>query len=167
LIQADSRASIIAGTYYERFAKKLDWVPEPGETFRLVEAGNHCQGAIFLDGERLFSADLERVIDRISHCVPGFFVGRYDIRYQSEQALREGRDFQIIELNGVSSEATNIYDPRNSLKRAYRTLFRQWEIIFAIADQNRKLGSPATPLQTVWKNWMRYRREAAAYTVSD
>jgi len=108
LIHADSRASIIAGIYCERFAKKLDWVPDPGETFRLVEAGNHCQGAIFQDGERLFSADLERVIDRISHSVPGFFVGRYDIRYQSERALREGRDFQIIELNGVSSEATSI-----------------------------------------------------------
>jgi membrane protein DedA with SNARE-associated domain len=167
LIRGDSRASILAHVYLERFAAGRERVPGPGETVRLVEAGNHCQGAIFLDGWRLYSPELEEAIDRISLSVPGFFVGRYDLRYASEEALRRGEGFQIVELNGVSSEATSIYDQANSLWKAYSTLFDQWKIIFAIADQNRKRGLTATPLATVWKNWSQYRREAALYPASD
>jgi hypothetical protein len=167
LIRCDSRASILANVYLQRFANERRRILAAGETIRLVEAGNHCQGAIFLDGHRLYSSELEETIDRISCGVPGFFVGRYDIRYVSEESLQAGRGFQIVELNGVSSEATNIYDPAYSLWKAYGTLFRQWEIIFAIGDQNRKRGLKATPLSAAWKNWTRYRQEAAAYPASD
>jgi len=167
LIRSDPRASIVAATYLERFGDTRGRVLAAGESFRLVEAGNHCQGAIFLDGGRLFSAELERTIDEVSRSVHGFFVGRYDIRYGSEESLKKGRDFQIIELNGASSEATNIYDPNNSLLKAYQILFRQWEIIFAVADQNRKRGLHPVSLKTIWKNWAQYRQQSALYPVSD
>ena len=124
-------------------------MPGPGETVRLVEAGNHCQGAIFLDGWRLDSPELEETIDRISQSVPGFFVGRYDLRYASEEALRRGEGFQIVELNGTSSEATNIYDPANSLCKAYRILFRQWSLLFQIGAANRRRGHLPLPLTTL------------------
>jgi len=167
LIRADPRASILAGIYLRRFASEKTRVVAADERFKLVEAGNHCQGAIFLDGRRLHSAALERKIDEISQSVRGFFVGRYDVRYSSDDALRAGRDFQIIELNGASSEATNIYDPANTLWSAYRTLFRQWEIIFAIADENRKRGLRPAFLKTIWENWARYQRRSAIQPVSD
>ena len=167
LIRRDPRASIVAGTYLQRFQSQKDRVLAAGEVLKLVEAGNHCQGAIFLDGKSLYSEQLEKRIDTISKSVPGFFVGRYDLRYASEDALRDGRDFQIIELNGVSSEATNIYDPSNSLWSAYRTLFRQWEIIFAIAQENRSQGLPPASLKTIWENWSSYQRRPAVLHVSD
>ena len=138
-----------------------------GESFRLVEAGNHCQGAIFLDGGRFQSVALQKRIDKISQSIPGFFVGRFDVRYSSEDALREGRDFEIIELNGASSEATSIYDPRNSLRNAYRTLFRQWEIVFAIADENRRRGLQTMSVRTILEKFSQYRRQAALHPVSD
>lgn len=167
LIRRDPRASIVARTYLQRFDSQRNRVLAAGERLKLVEAGNHCQGAIFLDGGRLYSTELEKQIDEISISVPGFFVGRYDVRYASEDALRAGRDFQIIELNGISSEATSIYDPANSLWSAYRTLFRQWEIIFAIAAENRSLGVAPAALRTTWDNWTGYQRRAVVYPVSD
>jgi len=167
LIRADSRASLLSGKYLHRFASEKARVLAAGESFRLVEAGNHCQGAIFLDGGRLLSITLARRIDEISQSIPGFFVGRFDVRYSSEEALREGRDFQIIELNGASSEATNIYDPRNSLWNAYRTLFRQWEIVFAIADENRRRGLQTMSVRTILEKFSQYRRQAALHPVSD
>ena len=137
-----------------------------GEPLQLVQAGNHCQGAVFLDGDRLLSNELERTIDDLSTSIQSFFVGRYDVRYASEEGLRMGRDFKIVELNGASAEP-NIYDPDNSLRNAYRTLFRHWEIIFAIADENRRRGVPYTSLTTIWRNWSRYRERSAHYPVSD
>jgi len=167
LIRADPRASLVASTYLQRFASEKTRILSAGDSFKLVEAGNHCQGAIFLDGGRLFSETLEKRIDEISQSISGFFVGRFDIRYSSEDALREGRDFQIIELNGASSEATNIYDPRNSLWNAYRTLFQQWEIVFAIADENRKRGLRAMPVRTILEKLSLYRKQTALHPVSD
>jgi hypothetical protein len=167
LIRRDSRASLVAAVYLKRFAADRGKVLASGETWRLVEAGNHCQGAIFLDGARLFTPELERTLDAVARSVSGFFVGRFDIRYPSEEALGRGQDFQIIELNGASSEATNIYDPHNSVLKAWRTLFRQWEIIFAIANQNRKRGLRPTPWRIVWREWVGYRKQAALYSVSD
>lgn len=167
LIRKDPRASLVAETYLQRFAADRNKVLAEGDRLRLVEAGNHCQGAVFLDGGRMWSAALERRIDEISRSIRGFYVGRYDIRFESEEALRNGIGFQIIELNGASSEATNIYDPQNSLRSAYSTLFRQWEIIFAIADENRKRGLRLTPVSEVWRNWVRYQQRAAVQSLSD
>jgi hypothetical protein len=70
-------------------------------------------------------------------------------------------------LNGAASEATNIYDARNSVFAAYRTLFRQWDLVFAIGAANRKRGcAPASPL-LVWREWRKYARQAATFPEAD
>lgn len=167
LIESDARARLISTTYSKRFAGRWNEVLPDGETLRLVEAGNHAQGCIFRDGMRLNSLELEARIDEISQKISGFYVGRYDIRFSSEEDLRAGRHFQIIELNGAASEATSIYDARNSLWSAYRTLFRQWELVFAIGAANRARGFAPTKISLVWKTWREYSRMAATYPSAD
>jgi hypothetical protein len=81
--------------------------------------------------------------------------------------LRAGKNFQIIELNGAASEATNIYDAQNSLATAYRTLFRQWDLVFAIGAANRRRGCATTKLSLVWRKWREYGRLAASYPPAD
>src|SRR4029079_10454346 len=115
LIERDPRARFIAQTYLKRFASRRDEVLKSGEVLKLVEAGNHAQGCIFRDGIRLCTPELERRIDQISQSLSGFFIGRYDIRFSNEEELRAGKNFQIIVLNGAASEATSIYDSRNSI----------------------------------------------------
>jgi hypothetical protein len=106
-------------------------------------------------------------IDVISQKVDGFFIGRYDIRFANEGDLRAGKNFQIIELNGAASEATSIYDARNSLWSAYRTLFRQWDMVFAIGAENRKRGCATTKLPLLWREWRNYSLLAATYPAAD
>src|SRR5258707_6764741 len=103
-----------------------------------------------------FCAALAARIDEISKKLVGFFIGRYDIRYQSEDELLAGQNFQIIELNGAASEATSIYDARNSLFSAYQTLFRQWDLVFAIGAENRAHGIKAAHPLEIWKAWRHY-----------
>lgn len=139
LLEKDERASLISSTYMRRFSALHGRVLPSGHQIRLVEAGNHCQGCIFRDGSDLISEGLHARIDEISRRIPGFFIGRYDIRYSSEEDLARGK-FKIIELNGAASEATNIYDETNSLLSAYRTLYRQWELVFRIGSANHDRG---------------------------
>jgi hypothetical protein len=138
-----------------------------GEPLKLVEAGNHAQGCIFRDGMRLNSPALEQCIDEISRRLTGFFIGRYDIRYASEEDLRAGRNFQIVELNGAAAEAASIYDSRNSLLSAYRTLFRQWDLVFAIGTENRARGCVPMKISDCWREWRHYSALAATYPAAD
>jgi membrane protein DedA with SNARE-associated domain len=167
LIEADSRARLIAQTYLERFASAVGQILPQGESLRLVEAGNHCQGCIFKEGEDLYSEELRNAFDQISQKLPGFYIGRYDVRYRSDDELRAGKEFQIIELNGAASEATNIYDEGNSLWSAYNTLYRQWKLVFQIGAANRSRGHrPVSPLAVI-RDWMEFSRQAMEYPLAD
>src|SRR5262249_37303032 len=146
LIWTHPRYRMQADTFAARHRDPLGRVLDAGEAFPLAIAGNHCQGTMFRDGGHLVTPALERRIDEIAQAYPGFFVGRFDIRYSDVDAFTRGEDVAIVELNGVTAESTNIYDPAGSLLCAYRTLFRQWAIIFAIGAANRRAGAPTSSL---------------------
>jgi hypothetical protein len=167
LIKADPRAQLIAHTYLKRFGAEAERVITRGEQFRLVEAGNHCQGCEFRDGSELFTRELLEALDSVSQNLRGFFVGRFDVRYWSDDDLRRGRNLQIIELNGAASEATHIYDSRNSLWSAYRTLFRQWRTVYAIGAANRRLGSCPPSPYAVWRDWREFATQACELPLAD
>lgn len=167
LVQHDARARLLTGLYLTRLEARRPEVIAAGEVVKLVEAGNHAQGCIFRDGSHLWSEVLEQRVDDISQRLKGFYVGRFDIRYASADDLRAGLNFQIVELNGAASEATNIYDPRNSLRSAYRTLFRQWEIVFEIGAFNRHLGTQPLGLSELWSAWRETRSRIATYPAAD
>jgi membrane protein DedA with SNARE-associated domain len=136
LVLADRRASAIARVYLKRDA---DRVPVAGERVRLVEIGSHCRGAIFLDGGRYETPALRVSVDEVAQSHLGFYFGRFDLRTPSVDDFRAGR-LQVLELNGVSAEATHIYDPSVSVCEAYRVLFRQWRLAFEIGAANCAAG---------------------------
>lgn len=140
LIWRHPRFRMQAATFLSRHHDAKDHILACGETFELALAGNHCQGTMFRDGAHLITPALERAIDEIAKSFDGFYFGRFDVRYSDVAQFKMGRDITVIELNGVTSESTNIYDPGWSLRRAYRTLMRQWTILFEIAAANAARG---------------------------
>lgn len=139
----------------------MDRVPAPGESVILEERGNHCHGCEFTDGGHLETPALAAAIEQVSRGIDGFFFGRYDIRGPTTEDIRAGR-FKVIELNGVSSEATNVYDPQNTLRSAYGTLFRQWELAFRIGAANRAGGARPTPVLPLLGRLLRHFRPSGA-----
>jgi hypothetical protein len=140
LIEEHPRFNRQAGVFFERHRASLARVLGAGERLALGEIGNHCQGTLFRDGEALRSADLDARIDEISREVPGFFVGRFDVRYSNVERFMAGDDLSIIELNGVTAEPTDVYDPRRTLLSSYRALFEQWRLVFEIGAANLARG---------------------------
>ncbi len=132
-----------------RHRDRLAWIPGEGETVRLGHAGNHAQGAIFSDGADLVTPALSAKIDEIARSYRGvgggaLDFGRFDLRCPSEDDLRAGRNLAIIEVNGVFSESTNLYDPDRSAIWAYRVLFGQWKSLYEVGAARRRAG--ATPI---------------------
>ncbi len=150
LILRDERAVIMANEYFRANAGRLAWVPDRGESVKLVDLGTHCLGAVFLDGNHLITPDLTAAVDEMSRGFEGFFFGRYDLRVPDEASLQAGQGLKVMELNGLTSEATHIYDPRHSWWVAQRTLRRQWSLAFSIAVANRARGTVPTSWRTLW-----------------
>jgi membrane protein DedA with SNARE-associated domain len=167
LIGQDDRARFLQSVYLERLGATARRVPAKGEEVRLVEAGNHCQGCIFEDGWDLYSEELRAAVDEISRRISGFYIGRFDVRYTDDESLRQGMGFKIVELNGAASEATNLYDARNSLWSAYRTLYRQWKLTYAIGAENRKRGAKPRPVVSLWRDWRDFSLRACEFPIAD
>ncbi len=163
LILFDPRAVAMAPTYLRLHASSLQRVPAAGERVTLVELGTHCRGAVFLDGGHLLTPELEAAIEELSAGFDGFHFGRYDLRAASPEAFRAGRDFQVLELNGVTSEATHVYDPKTPLLEAYRVLFEQWRLAFEIAAANRAAGASPATLGQLLREGRRYRKEQRSH----
>ena len=140
LVRAHPRFRLQADVFLARHAARRDHVLAPGETFQLARAGNHAQGTEFRDGRALWTPALDRRIDEIARRFDGFYFGRFDVRYRDPSAFMAGEDLAIVELNGVTSEATHIYDPSSSIVAAWRTLMEQWSMAFAIGAANRRRG---------------------------
>jgi membrane protein DedA with SNARE-associated domain len=168
LILADARAVCLERLHRRVHRSRLASIPKRGEVVRLVEIGSHCRGALFLDGGHLVTGALEQAFDNIAQRFGGFYFGRFDVRTPSVEAFTRHGEFEVMELNGVTSEATHIYDPRHNFLNAYRVLAEQWRIAFEIGAANRQRGvRPTTPgelLRLVLQH--RCRRHPTAHTTA-
>ena len=162
LILRDKRAVAQLDVYLDANASRLLDVPELGTELPLVELGTHCLGAVFLNGERLVTDELTQAVERVSSRFEGFYFGRYDVIAASPDALRAG-EFKVIELNGLTSEATHIYDPKTPLWTAYRVLFEQWTLAFQIASECRARGTKSSSVWELVRETLRYRRLARGH----
>ena len=167
LILEDERFRHVPQLYLPRLKDRLDEVLKQGERFRLVFAGNHCKGSIFIDGSHEITRALSTRIDSIMQAFPDFHFGRLDVRFESTTTLRGGEGFRIIEINGVGSEATHIWDPHTSLWTAYRDQFEHYRIAFEIGAQMRRRGIKPTSLFELLASWRLQRRLMAVYPLND
>ena len=167
LIVDHQRYRLQAAIFLARHRDALSSVPGIGRRISLGLAGNHAQGTLFRDGWQLWTAALEQRIDAIARALPGFYVGRFDVRYDDVDAFKDGRGLAVVELNGATAESTDIYDPDRSLLGAYRRLFQQWSIVFAIGAANRAAGAPATPTRRLVELVRAHLTRRPAFELSD
>jgi hypothetical protein len=167
LIEADPRHRRLKNLYIAQLAKRLEEVPPAGVRARLVFAGNHCKGSIFRNGRDEITPELTARIDGIARAMPDFHFGRIDLRYRNLGSLRQGRDFTIIEINGVGSEATHIWDPDTSLREIFAAQFHHYGEAFAIGREMRKRGARPSGLRMMARDWLNQRRLMASYPAND
>lgn len=141
LILNDDRAVLSHRHFRRLHQQRLGEIPAMGQRVRLASLGSHCRGALFLNGNHLITPSLEAEMDRIARTFDGFHFGRFDLRCPDEEALKRGEGIRLIELNGVTSEATHIYHPHTSLLSGYRTLIRQWLHAYDIGMANAAAGA--------------------------
>lgn len=123
-------------------------VPDSGETIRLSFIGSHTMGCKFTDETMLLTPDLEREVFRIFADQPGYNFGRIDIKTASPQALQDGY-FTLIEVNGVASLPTHMFDPKYSITKAYRIFFEHAASLARIAREHRHQPMDLLPARQI------------------
>lgn len=139
LILKHPRYRCQARMFLDRMRSRQHQIPEKNEKIKLGLAGNHKQGAKFTDGNQLVTPALEARIDTLAREFQdengrGFDIGRFDLRCESLELLAQGKGFGIVELNGLASEPTNLYDPSKSIFWAWRVLSGYWKHAELLAD---------------------------------
>jgi len=163
LVEADGRACQLRALYRERLGDTWHSVPSLNEEIPLVFAGSHCRGAIFKDGCKHITQTLSDKIDTIMQDFPAFYYGRLDIKFDNLNDFIEGRDFDIIELNGASSEQTHIWDSQTPVLVVVKTLLQQYKTLFMIGADLRNKGVIVPSLFTLIKVWWRDMTSKTTY----
>lgn len=137
LIENHDRAKLYVSLLTELHQKDFDFILQKGEEKILNIIGNHAKGTQFINGNYLINKSLENAIDTFAKQIPGFYYGRLDIKYQTMEDLLLLKNFKIIEINGIISEPTHIYDQQHmTYFKALGEIRKHWKILFKIATIN-------------------------------
>ncbi|WP_394758519.1 D-alanine--D-alanine ligase [Flavobacterium sp.] len=142
LIKQNPRYEFQLTTLEKEYKDKLNQILLKDEKLNLVPFGNHCRGSKFIDASFLISDKLNEVINEMCFQIDGFYFGRIDLMYNSITELEDGKNFQVVEINGAASEPTHIYDPKHSIFFAWKELARHITYMYKISVQNHKKGFP-------------------------
>jgi hypothetical protein len=124
--------------HWDSFLQDLDTtqVLASGEEKRLSFIGSHTLGCKFTDDSHLLTAELEAAIFEVFESQPGFNFGRVDVKCVDEEAFMLG-EFVVIEVNGVASLPTHMFDPKFSIWQAYGIFFEHGKYLVKIAREQR------------------------------
>lgn len=144
LVEADARGALIAPVLWKERPEQMRSVPAKAEQVQLVEIGAHCRGTTFFDARHHISPALEAWAEQVFAAMPGFNIGRVDLRCPSGEHLARGEGLQVLEINGVTSEPAHIYHPGAGLIDGYRALFQHWRLCFALGVKEIKRDAEVT-----------------------
>ncbi len=154
LVESNPRAIL----QRKRLLSHIDfqYIPGEGEVYVLEHIGNHSRGTKFLNGSHLIDQKLKNVFLDILDNMEGVQFGRFDLRTTSIEDLKEGRNFVIIEFNGVNSEPIHVYDPSYSVWRTYYDFWKQWSLLRRIAQAQMKRGIESQPQGVTFRCLLEY-----------
>ena len=138
--------------HWRLFLKYLDTevVPAAEESLQLSFIGSHTMGCKFTDDTHLDTPGLNAAVDKICASQPGFNFGRLDVKAHSEEAFQAG-EFVVIEVNGIASLPTHMFDPKNTLARAYRIFLDHGKWLVKIAAEHRHQPMELSTYTEIWQ----------------
>ncbi|MEN8185628.1 MAG: hypothetical protein ABFR05_00720 [Bacteroidota bacterium] len=121
--------------------ERINNILKEGEKITVSEIGNHCKGTQFINGNNLITKDMGNLFDNLSNQIEGWFYGRLDIKFANLESFLQGENFTILEINGIISEPTHIYDTTDngsSYWNALKAIKKHWGIMDKIAIKNHR-----------------------------
>ncbi|MDN3612223.1 D-alanine--D-alanine ligase [Vibrio ostreicida] len=167
LIERCPRAGQLQHLYLPRHYEHLDRVIGKGDEFQLAFAGSHSRGCIFRDGNQFITESLARKLDQILGEFEGFHYGRLDVKFHDIQSFMRGESFDILEINGASSEAAHIWDSDTTLPHIFSTLLKQYRLLYQIGSKHKQQGYQTPSLRALMQAWREEKLLTQLYPMTD
>jgi hypothetical protein len=106
----------------------------------LSSIGSHTRGSQFIDVTDKCTPQLQHSVRQLLAHVKGYSFGRLDVMCASLEDALSGGKLEVIELNGAGAEPTHLYDPTNSVLKAYKIIVKHWRYLYKCATINVKNG---------------------------
>lgn len=147
-----ARAHPRYSAHWGMFLRYLDneHVPAAGERVRLSFIGSHTMGCKFTDDSALITRPLQDALFKVCDSQPGFNFGRFDLKVANEAALQRG-EFTIIEVNGIASLPTHMFDPGYTARQGYRIFLEHGRYLVEIAHEHRNTDMPFDGYRALWR----------------
>lgn len=158
LLHQEKRYLLQLKTLEKEYKNKLDLVLNLNESINLVPYGNHCRGTKFIDASHEINTKMVTSFNTICNQIEGFYYGRMDIMFKNFTDLAEGKNFQIVEINGAISEPTHMYDPKHSLLFGWRELMRHFHYLYLISKSNRTNGGQYLTFKNGIKEFKKHQK---------
>jgi hypothetical protein len=123
-----------------KHSTKLKDVLAPGETYFLSYASNRNQGGKLTGIDHEIDENLQQLITGFSQYPQPFYYGRYDIKCNSVEDLKAGKNFSILEFNGAGAGTQHIYANGYSFWKACAIILFHWKMLFLISRKKRGTG---------------------------
>lgn len=171
LIVNDERAKHYLEYISEIYQQRLELIPKNKEEVELNVIGNHSKGTQFINGNHLINSELENFMNKLNAEIEGWFYGRIDVKYHNYKEFLKGENFKIIEINGVISEPTHIYDAsKGSYFKALKSIKNHWKLIYIIGKKNKILNKEKYTnlgyLLSLYFNYKKYIKKVNALTAN-
>lgn len=167
LVEKEPRAGQLLHLYERRNEKNWQRVLDEGEQISLLFSASHCRGAVFRNGKQHITPELTHAIDVMMKGLPDFYYGRLDIKYADLAALEAGKQLQVVEINGASSEAIHIWDKDTRFLDAITTLMWQYRTLFKIGALVRQQGVKTPSILKLWHAWRHEQSLTVYYPETD
>lgn len=158
LLKKNTRAVMTADLESEYLQLIGQEIPADGERILIEPIGNHCRGTKFLNDNHEIDEALNEAFNKLADQIPDLYFGRFDIKCQSYEDLKELKSFMILELNGAGAEPAHIYQPGYPLWKAYRDILWHLSVLSDISALNRKNGHSYWSFKRGYKKWKAHQR---------
>ncbi len=122
----------------EKQAYHKDEVLPAGERYYLSLASNRNQGGKLTGVDHEIDEKLERLFDEFSNYSGKLYYGRYDIKCNSIEDLRQGKNFSILEFNGTGAGTQHVYANDYNIFQAMGVILKHWKMMYRISRYNHK-----------------------------
>jgi hypothetical protein len=164
LIRNYPRARLRQKELLLKHESKLQYIVPNGTRYCLSYALNLSRGGKLVSLEHEKDDELVKVFDHLSHHSKNFFYGRYDVKCESVEDLKKGKNFSVLEYNGSGAEPHHIYGNGYSFFKACSILIHHWDILYRISKYNYEIGIPRWKTVEGWvflKKVMRHFKKMA------
>ena len=128
-------------------------IPDKNKIAFISHIGNHSKGSEFINYNNQISTLLTSKINSFCKNIEGFNYGRFDIKADSLSCILDSK-FKIIELNGIISEPTHIYDSNTiNFPRALKTICINWDHLQKISKNQQSKNYTPIPLSKLMKEY--------------